>query len=109
MLDIKKLEIGNILANRKFEVKESKRPINYNWEEAKLFCEYCGIGKDSKSVIMVLKLFKQYGKPKVLAVQSWLKDNNFDKEKVIGLIIWRLKNAKNNKDSKGVCPNNVSV
>lgn len=109
MLDCNKLNIGNILKDRKFEVKQSKRPINYNWEEAKLFCEYCGVGKDSKSVIVILKLFKQYGKPKVLALQSWLKDNRFEQDKVIGLIIWRLKNAKSSKDNKSVCVNSVSV
>ena len=99
MLDCNKLQIGTILSNRKIEVKVGKKPINYAWEEAKLFCEYCGIGKTDKEVIFVLRLFKVYGKPKVLAIQSWLKDNRCDQTKIKGLIVWRLKQAPVKKAS----------
>lgn len=101
MINVAKMEIGNILKERKFErpATPPKRPINYNWEEAKLFCDYCKIGTESKTIIQILRLFKLHGKEKVLCLQSWLKDNKFDSEKAIGLIVWKLKEKQNAKNS----------
>lgn len=60
---------------------------NPNWQEAEMFGKYVGL-----NTLFVLKLFRVYGKNKVLNLQSWLKDvPNLDKSRYVGLVIWKLK------------------
>ena len=78
--------IQNILNKKIIRTSQSSRKININWEEAKQFGEYVGLG-----TIFVLKLFRVYGKGKVLGLQSWLKDCNHDPKRYAGLVVWKLK------------------
>ncbi len=79
-------QVGSILARKKFVVRSGKE-INPVWEEAVEFGEYVGL-----KPVFVMKLFKLYGKNKVLELRSNLRDMPYDitrgKE---GLVIWLLK------------------
>lgn len=80
--------IGTLLNKDKFKKPiEHKRDINLSYEEAQEFGKYVGL-----NTIFVLRLFKTYGKQKVLNLRSWLKDMpNKETKKLPGLIIWKLK------------------
>ncbi len=88
-------EIKNTLLKRAGELHkpqlsaEKLRPINIQWEEAKEFGSYVGL-----STPFVLKLFKQHGKHKVLALRSFLKDSMCDKKFFAGMVVNRLKGKK---------------
>lgn len=77
--------ISDILGNKHIKVETHKRPINPTWEQAKEFGDYIGI-----NTLFVLRLFKIYGKEKVLAQRSWLKDAPKGKE-FNGLVVWKMK------------------
>lgn len=81
-------KLSDILGKYKPEKVEGKRPINTTYEEAKEFGTYVGLNP-----IFVLKLFKQYGKDRVLNLRSWLKDVPYDPKKggLAALTIWKLK------------------
>ena len=84
--------LADIIKLKKIERSEkpTKRGGNPNWIEAETFGKYVGL-----STLFVLKLFRVYGKGKVLGLQSWLKDvPNLDKKRYAGLVIWRLKGGK---------------
>jgi hypothetical protein len=69
---------------------ETSKRGNPNWLEAQQFAEYVGL-----STPFVLRLFRLYGKGKVLGLMSWLKDiPNLDKSRYPGLVIWRLKGGQ---------------
>lgn len=72
--------IKNLInTNRYTKTAEPKRDLNQNWEEAKEFAEYIGlIYKGKPSTVLILKLFKNYGKAKVLALRGWAKDKQYD-------------------------------
>jgi len=79
--------IKNILVHKPIKQIPSKRKTNILWEEASQFGSYVGL-----SPVFVLKLFRIYGKGRVLGLQSWLKDiPNLDRSRLVGLIIWKLK------------------
>ena len=77
-------QINELLNKRTYAVGKTK--VNQNYEEAKEFGDYVGL-----PVFFVLKLFKLYGKSKVLGLRSWLGDINADPKRYKGLVIWKLK------------------
>lgn len=81
--------IATLINRTKFAKNESAKPINENYEQAREFGQYVGLNP-----IFVLKLFKQYGKEKVLSQRGWLKDIPYDPTRggKTALIVWRLKN-----------------
>lgn len=60
--------------------------VNMVWHEAEEFGSRVGL--DTK---FVLRIFKMFGKKKVLGLQSWLTDLRTDSRGKQGLIIWKLK------------------
>jgi len=83
--------IRELLEKKKSGLKPQK-PIttkrgNPDWNDAQQFGEYVSL-----STPFVLKLFRLYGKGKVMGLQSWLKDiPNLDRSRYSGLVIWKLK------------------
>lgn len=67
------------------------RRINIKWEKAQEFCEYCGFGNDKGLIVFVLKLCKIYGEAKVYNLKSWIKDASYEKDRLCGLLVWKLK------------------
>lgn len=65
--------------------------INLKWEQATDFCKYCGFNVDKGIVVFVLKLCKVYGEGRVYSLKSWIKDANYDRRKLQGLLVWKLK------------------
>jgi hypothetical protein len=92
--------LADILEKKRLQMETATqvatRKINPQWEEAKQFCEYIGIGNDRKTIVGILGLVKRYGAGKVYGSRSFLKDASFDKSKVAGLIVWHItqKNSK---------------
>lgn len=81
------------LKNRQTDQKPSRGGGNPNWNDAAQFGQYVNL-----SPVFVLKLFRIYGKGKVLGLQSWLKDvPNLDKSRYAGLVIWKLKGGQYKK------------
>lgn len=79
--------IASILSKKSVMKVNSQRKVNMNWEEARMFAEYVGL-----SIPFVLRLFKNFGKKKVLNLKSWLKDCPYDPKKgMAGLVVWKLK------------------
>lgn len=66
--------------------KSTGKKVNKTWEEAEEFASYVGL-----KTLFVLKLFRLYGKEKVLGLKSWLKDAPNDPKKFPGLVVWKLK------------------
>lgn len=89
------MDIRSILEKKKFEVSDKPTRINTKWEQAKEFCQYLGFGDDKKMIVFVLMLNKRYGEGKVFGLRSWLKDANYRRAEVQGLMVWRLKGGKN--------------
>lgn len=82
-------QVGGILAKKKF-VRREGREIDPVWEEAVEFGEYVGL-----KPVFVMKLFKLYGKHRVLELRSNLRDMPYDITKgKEGLVIWLLKKGK---------------
>lgn len=84
--------IADVLKNKIIERQEQtkKRGGNPNWIEAEQFGKYVRL-----STPFVLKLFRVYGKGKVLGMQSFLRDiPNLDPSRYAGLVIWRLKGGQ---------------
>lgn len=75
------------------DLKPTTKKINPLWEEAKEFGDYVGI-----KTTFVLKLFKKYGKEKVLAQRSWFRDVPKDPKRFYGLVIWRMENERSNNN-----------
>ena len=63
--------INIILKEKKVILKVSKRKRNVTWEEAEVMGKYVKL-----STPFIMKLFKKFGKNKVLNCQSYLKDFN---------------------------------
>ena len=86
-------DLKSILANKQLVITKGKRPLNLTFEEACQFGEYVGI-----NIFVVMKLFKLYGKEKVLSLRSWLYDCPFDSKKggKIALAHWKLKELGKN-------------
>lgn len=83
------MHIRNILEKKRLVSTGTK--INLNYEEAKEFSEYVGGGINT---LIALRLFKTYGKQKVLGIKSFLKDYPYDPQKgLIGIAIWKLKQS----------------
>jgi hypothetical protein len=82
------MNIRNILKNKQIKLHKGKRPINELWETADEFGKYVGIPTP-----VVLRMFKLYGKGKVLGLRSWLYDTPYDPRKggKIALANWKLK------------------
>lgn len=83
--------LGSILSKKIVKNEESNkksRKINTTFEQAREFGDYVGL-----PTLFILRLFKVYGKEKVLGIKSWLKDVPFDPARggKIGLAIWKLK------------------
>ena len=73
------------------EVTNKPSRVNLKWEQAKEFIRYCGFKEDFSLIVFVLKLFRVYGIERVLALKSWLKDYNCDRNRIRGLLVWKLK------------------
>lgn len=84
-----------ILENKKnklrSEVSDKPVKINLKWETASEFCKYCGFNVDKKMVVFILGLCKRYGDTKVYSLKSWVKDYNYDPDRLQGLLVWKLK------------------
>ena len=66
--------------------KESVKKRNLLWEEADNYAKYVGV-----KTPFILKLYRVYGREKVLGIKSWLKDAPKDPKRFYGLIVWKLK------------------
>lgn len=86
--------LEDILAKKRIQMETATqvatRKVNPQWEQAKEFCEYIGIGDDRKTIVGILGLCKRYGAGKVYGSRSFLKDASFDRSKVAGLIVWHI-------------------
>jgi hypothetical protein len=93
--------ITELLNERKksIQIVDTPTRINIKWEQAKEFCEYCGLKADKGQIVFVLKLFRNYGQNRVLGLKSWLKDAKFDPSKIQGLLVWRLSNDSQKQNS----------
>lgn len=79
--------LASILSKHQVRKSGGTRPLNTNWEEAKNFGDKFGL-----KTPFVMKLFKSYGKQKVLNLYSYLADFPNTKGKGMeGLIIYKLK------------------
>lgn len=84
--------LSQILIKKDFlKQNTSKRKGNIRYEEAREFGEYVGL-----NTIFVLKLFRDFGRERVLSLRSWLKDIPYDDSKggLPALIVWKLKQKK---------------
>ncbi len=70
--------------------------VNLKWEQAQEFCRYCGFPVDKSMVVFVLKLCRVYGEGKVYSLKSWIKDAKYDRARIKGLLVWKLKGGKIN-------------
>ena len=78
-------DIKAILSNRVIiKANTTVKPRNINWEQADEFAKYVGF-----TTPFVMRLFKTYGKEKVLSLKSWIKD--LDSNHKIQSITWKLK------------------
>ncbi len=78
--------ISDVLKNKKIVKNNSARPINENFEIAREFASYVGL-----STFFILRMFKIYGRARVLSIRSWLKDCPHDRKRYAGLVVWKLK------------------
>ena len=82
--------VSSVLSKHHITSNRSSRPVNVDFEEAREFGSYVGL-----NTIFVLKLFKKFGKAKVLNLRSFIADVKEEKGKTkAGLIYWKLKNEK---------------
>lgn len=87
ILERKKVQVTSSIRKRtKLELLKNERPLNENWEVADEFARYVGL-----KTPFVLKLFRIYGRAKVLSLRSWLKDAPCDPLRRNGLVVWKLK------------------
>ena len=90
-----------VLQNKKFVKTSSNRPINENWEMAQEFSKYVGL-----SVPITLRLFKKFGRGKVLSIRSFLADFPADYRGKTGIAYWKLNDlAVKNAEKVKVAPN----
>jgi len=87
--------LDQLIAEKRLALEKNKneKPKRFNilWEQAVEFCKYCGFSVDKGMVVFVLKLCKVYGAGKVFGLKSWIKDYNYDKNRLQGLLVWKLK------------------
>lgn len=77
------------LLEKKTPIKVISKPTKRrkDWEDATEFGAYVKIQPK-----MIMHLFKVYGKARVLALRSWIKDAPHVKPQAFfGLVIWKLK------------------
>lgn len=83
-------KISNLLKEnllKEIKIKPSNRKCNINWEEAEQMGKYLKL-----NTIFILKLFKLYGKGRVLSLQSYLKDFNGNC-KLEQVLVWKLQHS----------------
>lgn len=81
--------IKNLLKTKKLKRNNSKRKINLRWEIAEEFGKAVNL-----KTVFVLKLFRVYGKSKVLGLRPWLADLDSDHRGINGLVVWKLKGGE---------------
>lgn len=87
------MSLRSTLSSRMNQIQLVNKPVRINtaWEEAAEFVGYIGLEQNKSTVAFVLRLFKTYGKNKVLNLRSWLKDTKIDPKRFQGLMHWKLK------------------
>jgi hypothetical protein len=90
MFELKEILKQKQIKLASIEASKSRKGGNPYWNEAKQLAEYLGI-----STPFVLKLFNRFGKNKVIALKSYLKDFPADKRGLYGIMVWKLKQAQN--------------
>jgi len=85
--------LEDLINKKRLEIKRTDKPsrVNLKWEQAKEFIRYVGFEDDFSLTVYILKLFKIYGQGQVLSLKSWLKDYSCDKNRIRGLLVWKLK------------------
>lgn len=67
------------------------KAVRYNksYEDAKRLVAY--LGMKEKDIPYIMRLFRTFGKEKVLSLESWAKDIRNPRENIRGLLYWKLK------------------
>lgn len=88
------ISINELISKKKVRNTGPAKKRNLDWEEACDFGDYVGLHP-----AFVMRLFKQYGKEKVLDLRSYLKDAPY-KKKLEGLTVWKLKQVTEKEEEE---------
>ena len=75
---------------KEIETGKKARKINPKWERAVQFCNYVGLKPERSTVVFILGLCRRYGEGKTYAMESFLKDANWNRDDYQKFLLWRV-------------------